>query len=92
MTTQIILNVSFIKKYLIKLTHTKNLVKRTYYEKLLRNKNKNIFKIWYVNKEIVDHKNFSTMFKEIKHKNFSTTFKETKHLYQEQNQISFCSW
>ena len=59
MTTQIILNDNILKKYLSKLTHIKNLAKRTDYEKLLNNNYKNASKPWSIIREIVEHKNFS---------------------------------
>ena len=62
MTTQLILNQNFIKKYLNKLTHIKNLPKRTYYEKLLNNNCKNTSKTWSIIREIVNHNTFFNKF------------------------------
>ena len=57
MTTQINFKREFYKKCLNKLTHIKNLAKRTYYKKLLKTNYKNTSKTWSIIREIVNHKN-----------------------------------
>ena len=45
------------KKYLNKLTHIKNIAKRSYYENLIKKNKRNPFQTWSIIKDIIDFKN-----------------------------------